>query len=209
MQMKQSMLVTLAASLGLALTGCGDGKSKTPEKESAQAPTPEKQVESAQAPAEAAPEPAKNPQPGFDTSSLPGMAGREWTPTEGGTWYATVSPGAGEAVGPGTATVTVSMSMWTEDGSTVLLRDDDEGDLILPIGGDMFPGWNEGVAGMAVGEVRKIVIPYDQSLGGDGRGLLRCEDGSDDQQMLVIDVTLVAVDAVPEAPAMPLAAVGT
>lgn len=133
--------------------------------------------------------------PGFDTTSLPGLAAADWTTTPGGSWYATVTPGLGTGVAVGTGSVTVSMSIWTEDGTPVLLAEEQEQDLVIPMGDTMFPGWNETIEGMRVGETRKITIPWEQSLGGDGRGLVQCEDGSDDPQMLVADVTLVGIDA--------------
>ena len=210
MQIKHSLLVTLGASLGLAIAGCGDGQSKA-DKEAAQVPPgPEtvESVESVQPPAVAEPETARAPAPGFDTSSLPGMPASEWRSSDGGTWYATVMPGMGDSVMPETATVTVSMSLWTENGTSLFPAQGTQREIVLPMGSDMFLGWNEGLAGMQVGEVRKLVIPYEETLGRNGRGLVRCEDGEDDQQMLVIDVKLVAVDAVPEAPAIPLAMAG-
>ena len=148
--------------------------------------------------------------PDFNADVLPGLTARNWTSTPGGSWYATIMPGSGHDAVDGTKrTVTVSMSMWTEDGTPVLLAQDVQGDIILPVGTDMFTGWNETIQGMRVGETRKIALPWDQTLGQDGHGLVWCEDGSQDQQMLVGDVKLIAIDAVAEAPDMPLASAGS
>ena len=148
--------------------------------------------------------------PHFDVTSFPGMRATKWTPTPGGSWYATVMPGRGiDTIDDDDTTVTVSMSMWTEDGTPVLLTEQMGEDMIVPLGDDMFTGWNETLLGMRVGETRKIAIPWDQSLGRDGHGLVQCEDGSEDQQILVGDVRLIAIDAAVEAPEMPLVSTGS
>ena len=148
--------------------------------------------------------------PDFNGQVLPGVTARNWTATPGGSWYATVMPGQGDTlVDESNVTVTVSMSMWTEDGTPVLLAQDVQGDMILPMGEDMFTGWNETIHGMRVGETRKIAMPWDQTLGQDGHGPVWCEDGAQNQQMLVGDVRLIAIDAVVEAPEMPLASAGS
>lgn len=191
------------AMLATTLVGCDDSKPKVDPK-APQPPPSNEEVNTAKA------APTPPPSPEFDTTWLPGVSATEWTLTPGGSWYATVTPGQGtDSVDSGSGTVTVSLSMWTQDGTPVLLTPDASKDLVLPMGDDMFAGWNETIVGMRVGETRKIAIPWEQSLGHDGRGLVQCEDGSDDQQMLVGDVQLVAIDAVSEAPAMPLAQAGS
>ena len=64
----------------------------------------------------------------------------------------------------------------------------------------MFDGWNESISGMKVGEVRKLAIPHDQTIGQDGRGLLESAGRGENAQLLVADVTLLAIDA--EEPSM-------
>ena len=118
-------------------------------------------------------------------------------------------PGRGPAVDSDTGTVTVSMSMWTEDGTEVLTIQEGGRDLVLPVGADMFPGWNETLAGMQIGEMRKIAVPWEQTRGMDGEALMQSVAGSKDQQMLVADVKLIEINPVEMAPDQPLASAGS
>ena len=142
----------------------------------------------------------ERPRPFFDTWELPGLAAGDWIPTEGGSWFATVTPGEGAGVESADETVSVRLSLWTADGTPVLLTDDADDVLVLPLGPDMFDGWNESISGMKVGEVRKLAIPHDQTIGQDGRGLLESAGRGENAQLLVADVTLLAIDA--EEPSM-------
>ncbi|MEE2906589.1 MAG: FKBP-type peptidyl-prolyl cis-trans isomerase [Planctomycetota bacterium] len=198
--------------LATAMTACEKSKPEIDPKGPQPPSSSNEEVNSAQATPDnsAMPTSVAASTPHFDATSLPGMRATKWTNTPGGSWYATVMPGRGtDIIDDGNTTVTVSLSMWTEDGTPVLLTEETGEDMIVPLGDDMFAGWNETLVGMRVGETRKIAIPWDQSLGQDGQGLVQCEDGSQDQQMLVGDIRLIAIDAVTQAPDMPLISTGS
>ena len=202
----------LAASLmAFTLVGCDD--SKTPidtDPEAPQPPPDNEEVNSAKATTDQEMiEVVLVTTPEFDVNTLPGIAGRSWQETPGGSWFATVMPGRGNAVTSDTGTVTVSMSMWTEDGTEILTLQEGGRDLVLPVGEDMFPGWNETLAGMKIGEMRKIAVPWEQTRGDDGQTLMESVDGSTDQQMLVADVKLIEINPTGMAPEMPLASAGS
>ena len=202
----------LAASLmAFTLVGCDDSKKPMDtDPEAPQPPAEDQEVNSAKAaPASEPVEVVMVVEPDFDTATLPGIASRTWQETPGGSWFATVMPGRGQSVDSDTGTVTVSMSMWTEDGTEVLTLQEGGRDLVLPIGTDMFPGWNETLAGMKIGEMRKIAVPWEQTRGDDGQALMHTVEGSDDQQMLVADVKLIEINPTGMAPDQPLASAGS
>lgn len=202
----------LAASLmAFTLVGCDDSKKPIDtDPEAPQPPPDNEEVNSAKATTdEEMIEVVLVSTPEFDVKSLPGIAGRSWQETQGGSWFATVMPGRGNAITSDTGTVTVSMSMWTEDGTEILTLQEGGRDLVLPIGEDMFPGWNETLAGMKIGEMRKIAVPWEQTRGDDGQTLMESVEGSTDQQMLVADVKLIEINPTGMAPEMPLASAGS
>ncbi len=202
----------LAASLmAFTLVGCDDSqKPMDTDPEAPQPPPEDGEVNSAKTDVdEVEIEMVVVSTPDFDVNTLPGIAGRSWQETPGGSWFATVMPGRGETVTEGTGTVTVSMSMWTEDGTEILTLQEGGRDLVLPIGEDMFPGWNETLAGMKIGEMRKIAVPWEQTRGGNGETLMESVNGSIDQQMLVADVKLIEIDPNGMAPEVPLASAGS
>lgn len=202
----------LAASLmAFTLVGCDDSKKPMDTDPEAPQPPPEdEEVNSAKATIDDETiEVVLVATPDFDVRTLPGIAGRSWQETAGGSWFATVMPGMGEAVTADTGTVTVSMSMWTEDGTEILTLHEGGRDLVLPVGEDMFPGWNETLAGMKIGEMRKIAVPWDQTRGGNGQTLMESVNGSSDMQMLVADVKLLEINPNGMAPEVPLAAAGS
>ena len=202
----------LAASLmAFTLVGCDDSKKPMDTDPEAPQPPPENdEVNSAKATPVTEPvEVVMVVEPDFDAATLPGIASRTWQETPGGSWFATVMPGRGPAVDSDTGTVTVSMSMWTEDGTEVLTIQEGGRDLVLPVGADMFPGWNETLAGMQIGEMRKIAVPWEQTRGMDGEALMQSVAGSKDQQMLVADVKLIEINPVEMAPDQPLASAGS
>lgn len=65
--------------------------------------------------------------------------------------------------------------------------------LAFPLGrGRVIRGWDEGVAGMTVGEVRELAIPADLAYGSRGAGGV-----IPPHQPLLFEVELVAIDASP------------
>ena len=110
------------------------------------------------------------------------------TRTSSGLYYQDIQIGTGEEALPG-ATVTVHYEGWLPDG-TKFDSSRDRGqpfEFVLGLG-MVIPGWDEGVAGMLVGGVRKLVIPPHLGYGESGAGPI---PGS---ATLVFDVELLAVE---------------
>ena len=210
MPVKKSVGFILGGLLAFTFAGCDQDQSSI-DPEGPQPPPSNEEVDSAKATPESEVEIVEivdaAPTPDFDVATLPGVAARDWNQTDGGSWFATVMPGTGDAVGTETGAVTVRLSLWQADGTPVFLSSEVSGDPIFPMGSSMFPGWNETLAGMKVNEVRKIAIPFDQTRVHDGQGFVQTV-GFDDEQMLVGDVKLVAVDA-GEPAAIPQSSVGS
>ena len=197
MPFKKSVGFTLAGLLAFAMAGCDNDQPKI-DPEGPQPPPSNEEVDSAKATPETEVEIVEivdaTPAPDFDVSALPGVAARDWNQTNGGSWFATVLPGTGESVDDETGVVTVNLSLWQADGTPIILSSDVAEGMVLPMGSEMFPGWNETLSGMRVNEVRKIAIPYEQTRIQNGQGFSQTV-GLDDEEMLVGDVKLVAVDA--------------
>jgi hypothetical protein len=200
MTFNSSFQVMCAAALAALMIGCEDSKPTIDPKGPQPPPSSNEEVDSAMGTSQTQTTEVvttTQPIPPFDVTALPGVPATQWTLTPGGSWYATVLPGSGDMAAAAAPAVSVTMTMWTMDGTPVLPTEGSSTTMILPMGVDMFPGWNETIEGMKIGELRKIAIPYDQSLGGDGHGLVFCEDGRDDEQMLVADVKLIGFEIEP------------
>jgi FKBP-type peptidyl-prolyl cis-trans isomerase len=90
--------------------------------------------------------------------------------TDTGLYYEVLSEGSGVVVAPG-QTAVVHYTGWLPDGTKFDSSRDRGGPLSFPVGaGRVIAGWDEGVAGMAVGEERKLVIPPDLGYGARGSG---------------------------------------
>ena len=197
MPFKKSVGFALGGLLVFAIAGCDNDQPKI-DPEGPQPPPSNEEVDSAKATPEMEVEIVEiveaQTMPDFDVTALPGVAARDWNQTNGGSWFATVLPGTGDSVSDETGVVTVNLSLWQEDGTPIILSSDVSEGMVLPMGSEMFPGWNETLAGMRVNEVRKIAIPYEQTRILNGQGFFQTV-GLDDEEMLVGDVKLVAVDA--------------
>ena len=72
-------------------------------------------------------------------------------------------------------TVTVHYTLWLDDGTLVQSSRQDRGGPgraypVENIGmGQVIIGWNEGIIGMRVGEIRKLICPPDLAYGVEGR----------------------------------------
>lgn len=87
----------------------------------------------------------------------------QMTRLESGVYIQTVQDGTGLPVTTGD--VSVDYKLWLPDGTLV-----DESPLNQPLSftfgeGRVIPGFEAGVSGMRVGEIRKIVVPSDQGYG--------------------------------------------
>ena len=95
------------------------------------------------------------------------------TPT--GLKYIILQPGKG-AVAKAGQNVSVHYTGWlTDDGKTKGKKFDSSVDRGQPFqfplgGGRVIPGWDQGVAGMKVGEKRRLIIPPNLGYGARGAG---------------------------------------
>ncbi len=92
-------------------------------------------------------------------------------------------------------TVTVHYTGWLDDNGQCGKKFDSSVDrgqpFKFPLGmGHVIRGWDEGVAGMKVGEKRRLVIPADLGYGTRGAGALIPGNAT-----LIFDVELLAVEA--------------
>ena len=109
------------------------------------------------------------------------------TRTESGLYYEVVKPGAGATVAPG-QTAVVNYTGWLPDGTQF---DSSRGrePFSFPVGaGQVIAGWDEAVAGMAVGEQRLLVIPPALGYGATGAGDVIPPDAT-----LVFEVELLEI----------------
>lgn len=82
-----------------------------------------------------------------------------------GLQWVTLRPGAGETANAGN-TVVAHYTGWLTDGTKFDSSYDRGRPLPFPLGaGRVIKGWDEGVAGMKVGEVRQLVIPANLAYG--------------------------------------------
>jgi len=110
--------------------------------------------------------------------------------TESGLQYAVLAPGEGAEAKSGDQ-VAVHYTGWLEDGTLFdsSLNPDRCGPIRFPLGsGRVIKGWDEGVAGMKVGERRQLRIPPDLAYGAEGSGPIPAA------ATLIFDVELLAAE---------------
>lgn len=92
------------------------------------------------------------------------------TRTPSGLHVEDVQEGAGPPVQPGDDIV-VHYTGWLVDGTRFDSSRDNDSPFTLAIGtGEVIPGWDEGIPGMRVGGVRRLVIPPSLAYGNEGAG---------------------------------------
>jgi FKBP-type peptidyl-prolyl cis-trans isomerase FkpA len=93
------------------------------------------------------------------------------TSTASGLRYTDIQPGAGETVTGRGQTVLVHYTGWLEDETKFDSSRDRNDPFSFPVDcGYVIPGWDEGVKGMRVGGLRRLVIPPGLGYGARGAG---------------------------------------
>ena len=108
------------------------------------------------------------------------------TQTETGLQYQDLEVGTGEEAVDGKS-VTVHYTGWLLDGEKFDSSVDRGEPYGLTLPGNVIQGWNQGIPGMRVGGMRRLVIPPDLAYGVDGRR------GIPPNSTLVFDVKLLQV----------------
>jgi FKBP-type peptidyl-prolyl cis-trans isomerase len=107
--------------------------------------------------------------------------------TPSGLQYQIIQPGTGAAAMAGQK-VTVNYTGWLTDGTKFDSSLDRNQPFQFTLGaGQVIKGWDEGVAGMKVGEKRKLTIPSDLGYGPSGQGSIP------PNSTLIFDVELLGV----------------
>lgn len=100
------------------------------------------------------------------------LADDDYETTDSGLQIAVLTEGSGEEAVEMGDTITVDFVLWVADGERFFTGSETAGQpFTFPVGSGMvFPGWDEGVIGMTVGEKRQLLIPADIALGDQGFG---------------------------------------
>ncbi len=157
--------------LGLGLSGCEDPDLVPVTPPGAVIPRVSPDADPAQAFGESAPSSASStPTPTksakvANMKPAPPTAKGETKTTEGGVKYETLKEGTGPELKPG------EMASVRYDGKLENGTSFDSGKLDAAIGvRPLIKGWEEGIPGMKVGEVRKLIIPPALGYGAAGQG---------------------------------------
>jgi len=106
--------------------------------------------------------------PAAAAQALGTVTGNEAVTTASGLQYIDVKEGDGAAAKAGD-TVDVHYTGWLVDGTKFDSSVDRGQPFTFPLGaGRVIKGWDEGVAGMKVGGVRKLIVPGDLGYGSRG-----------------------------------------
>jgi FKBP-type peptidyl-prolyl cis-trans isomerase FkpA len=93
------------------------------------------------------------------------------TTTESGLRYTEIKTGAGNPVTGRGQTVTVHYTGWLEDNTKFDSSHDRAVPFSFPVDcGYVIAGWDQGVIGMRVGGIRRLVIPPELGYGERGAG---------------------------------------
>ena len=104
------------------------------------------------------------------TDSSDAASGNAQVTTPSGLKYEEVKEGSGEPAASG-QTVFVHYTGWLTNGTKFDSSKDRGQPFSFPLGGGrVIKGWDEGVAGMKVGGVRKLTIPPELGYGERGAG---------------------------------------
>ena len=152
-------LIVLVGLLALGLAACGDDDNSETIGQFASGDT-----DAQGTPLDIAP---PDNEPGAAPTAPP-LVEAEGTTTETGLQIIDVEVGDGEEVQAG-ATVTIHYTGWVEADGTKFDSSIDRGTpATFPLDG-LIPGWQEGIPGMKVGGVRRLIIPSALGYGEGGR----------------------------------------
>lgn len=158
-QMRRWLLV-MALPIALAAVGCE--QSQPPAAEAPAAPPSVVQSEAVGEPSEEEIVEAAR--------TLGTPSDNEMVTTDSGLRYIDVSVGEGETAKSGDAVV-VHYTGWLVNGSKFDSSVDRADPFRFPLGArHVIPGWDEGVEGMMVGGVRKLIVPSALGYGSRGSG---------------------------------------
>jgi FKBP-type peptidyl-prolyl cis-trans isomerase FkpA len=101
-----------------------------------------------------------------------------------GVYVQTVTPGTGTATVAANSLITIAYKGWLADGTQF---DESRPTLSGLRANEYVPGFTDGVMGMKVGEVRKIVIPSSLGYGDQGQGPIP------GKAVLIFEVRLVSI----------------
>ena len=153
-------ITTTTAALALLIAACAR---EEPAQEPAPQPVTTEQAPPAPASTDISDPAATTYAPELDVNIA------EMERTDSGLYYQIVRPGTGATIASG-HTAVVNYTGWLPDGTQF---DSSRGrePFAFPLGaGQVIAGWDEGVAGMAVGEQRLLVIPPALAYGTMGSG---------------------------------------
>ncbi len=113
------------------------------------------------------------------------------TTTASGLKYTDVKTGEGETVTGRGQTVSVHYTGWLEDDTKFDSSRDRDDPFSFPVdSGYVIPGWDEGVVGMQVGGIRRLVIPPELGYGAQGAGGVIPPDAT-----LVFEIELLEISS--------------
>ena len=100
------------------------------------------------------------------------LSDNDYETTDSGLQIAVLTEGSGEEQAEFGDTVTLEFIIWVADGERFFTGSETAGQpFTYPIGsGAVFPGWDEGVTGMVIGEKRQLYIPAELGLGQESIG---------------------------------------
>jgi peptidylprolyl isomerase len=119
----------------------------------------------------------------------------ELTATDSGLQYADIIEGEGDAAETGN-TVTTQYTIWVQDeAEDIYIASSKFGQPVtfsIGAGGVVFPGWEEGAAGMKLNGKRLLIVPAELALGDTGSGDIPPD------ATLILEIEVVSIFAPPK-----------